>query len=175
MAPKEIYVKKGSQTEGLCTEKKCVCSSVHFYLAQICEICSPENVYCKHYVKRAGKPAHEEKTEFLCALACIQIRSLKGLVLPLSLSLSLTPPPTRVQGLGPSLHQRQHVASPSWTLISLAPTCVPDASDIAARCALGSQEKQRQPVGSKVGWDWAAGTRPPDFGRGQAPPYHYQA
>ena len=34
----------------------------------MCEICSHENVCCKHYVKQAGEPVSEEKTEFRCVI-----------------------------------------------------------------------------------------------------------
>lgn len=41
------------------------CLFMLIYLAQIWEICSPENVCCKHYDKQAGEPVSKEKAEFL--------------------------------------------------------------------------------------------------------------
>lgn len=63
--------------------------------------------------------------------------------------------------------------------ITPAPKCVPHTrrpkQTVLRPDGLGSQEQQRRPVGSKVGWNGAAGTWPRDLGRGQVPPHSHQA
>ena len=63
-----------------------------------------------------------------------------------------------------------HWPIPSLARVAPAPTCVPHTWRPKQTVQLGSQEQQRQPVGSKVGWDKAAGTPPPDLGQGSGPP-----
>lgn len=58
---------------------------------------------------------------------------------------------------------------PSFARVAPASTCVPRTWRPKQAVQLGSQEQQRQPVGSKVGWDKAVGTPPPDLGQGSGP------
>ena len=81
------------------------------------------------------------------------------------------PAPSPVPGAGSESAPTSTGPSLPWLASPRRPRVYPILGGRSNWCIqLGSQEQQRQPVGSKVGWNKAAGTPPPDLGQGSGPP-----